>query len=221
MQHDVLNKTWKHHPTKQQLYGHILCILQFIYRRWMWHGWCWEAGMNSWVKFSSGSTHMDIPVSTDQQRHIPQLCVDTGCQLEDLPGMMADRNWWQEKIKRICTSCMTWWWWEHTNTCISINSYVNFPLFTHHEHFYKSCLSYSLYFTPCRLWSSLGVFCCSSLSSGKFLAKLSIQSMIKDTIRRPEVGLACFLCLMAYQPSWMIKCQSHSCRRKALILFNL
>ena len=29
-----------------------------------------------------------------------------------------------------------------------------------------------------------------------------------------------FLCLIIYQPSWVIKCQSHSCRKTAAVLFN-
>ena len=30
-----------------------------------------------------------------------------------------------------------------------------------------------------------------------------------------------FLCLMSYQPSWVIKCQSGLCRRIAVVLFKL
>ena len=29
-----------------------------------------------------------------------------------------------------------------------------------------------------------------------------------------------FLCLLAYQPSWVILCKSHPCRRTAVVLFN-
>ena len=33
-------------------------------------------------------------------------------------------------------------------------------------------------------------------------------------------GLVCFLCLMAYQSSWVIQCQIHPCMRTAITLFN-
>ena len=51
-----------------------------------------EAGTDSYVAFSYRLLHMGVPVLTDQQRHIHQLCVDTGCNLEDLPEVIVDKN---------------------------------------------------------------------------------------------------------------------------------
>ena len=33
--------------------------------------------------------------------YIQQLCEDTGCSLEDLPGAMNDREKWREKVRDI------------------------------------------------------------------------------------------------------------------------
>ena len=35
---------------------------------------------------------MDTPVLANKQKLIHQLCADTGCCLEDLPSVMADRD---------------------------------------------------------------------------------------------------------------------------------
>ena len=43
--------------------------------------------------------------------YIQQLCVDTGCSLEDLPEVMNDREKWRERVSDICASNTTWWWW--------------------------------------------------------------------------------------------------------------
>ena len=43
--------------------------------------------------------------------YIQQLCADTGCDLEDLPGAMDDREWWQKMVREIRAGSMTWWWW--------------------------------------------------------------------------------------------------------------
>ena len=45
------------------------------------------------------------------QTYIQQLCANTWCSLEDLPGAMGDRNSWHERVREIRTSSTTWWWW--------------------------------------------------------------------------------------------------------------
>ena len=45
----------------------------------------------------------DQPARTYQQ----QLCVSTGCSLEDLPGAMDDRNGWKERVQGICANRVT------------------------------------------------------------------------------------------------------------------
>ena len=36
-----------------------------------------------------------------------QLCMDTGCCLDDLPRVMANRDRWQEELKGICALSMS------------------------------------------------------------------------------------------------------------------
>ena len=43
--------------------------------------------------------------------YIQQLCDDTGCNPEDLPEAMNDRETWGERVRDICASRTTWWWW--------------------------------------------------------------------------------------------------------------
>ena len=42
---------------------------------------------------------------------IQQLCDDTGCNFEDLPEAMNDRETWRERVRDICASRTSWWWW--------------------------------------------------------------------------------------------------------------
>ena len=50
----------------------------------------------------------DQPVLTDKQKHIRQLCADTGCCLEDLPRAMVYSKRWLEAIKGIYSLCKSW-----------------------------------------------------------------------------------------------------------------
>ena len=43
--------------------------------------------------------------------YIQQLCEDTGCNPEDLPEAMNDREKWRERFRDIRASGTTWWWW--------------------------------------------------------------------------------------------------------------
>ena len=43
--------------------------------------------------------------------YIQQLCVDTGCSLEDLLDAMDDGDGWRERVREIRADCATWWWW--------------------------------------------------------------------------------------------------------------
>ena len=43
--------------------------------------------------------------------YIQQLCEDTGCNPEDLPEAMNDREKWRESVRDIRARGATWWWW--------------------------------------------------------------------------------------------------------------
>ena len=49
--------------------------------------------------------------------YVQQLCSETGCSLEDLPGAMDDRDRWREWVREIRASGATWrWWWRYDST---------------------------------------------------------------------------------------------------------
>ena len=90
----ILNESWRQHPTKQQLYGHLPPITKIIKVRRTRHvGHCWRSrdelisDVLLWTP-SHGLAKAGWPAWT----YIQQLCVDTGCSSEDLPGVMNDRE---------------------------------------------------------------------------------------------------------------------------------
>ena len=90
----ILNKSWRQHPIKQQLYGHLPSIMKTIKIRWTKHaGHCWRSkdelisDVLQWTP-SHGWAKAGWPAWTN----IQQLCVDTGCSPEDLLEAMNDRE---------------------------------------------------------------------------------------------------------------------------------
>ena len=105
----VLNKSWRQHPTKQQLYGHLPPIMKTIkVRRTRHAGSCWRSkgelisDILLWTP-SHGRAKVGRPART----YIQQLCANIGCNLEDLSGVMDSRDRWQERIREICASSAT------------------------------------------------------------------------------------------------------------------
>ena len=104
----ILNKSWRQHPTKQQLYGHLPPITKTIQVRRARHaGHCWRSkdelirDILLWTP-SHGRAKAWRPART----YIQQLCVDTGYSLEDLPGAMNIRDGWRERVREIlCWQC--------------------------------------------------------------------------------------------------------------------
>ena len=87
----ILNKYWKQQPSKQQLYGHLPPISKTIQvkpKRHMGH--CKEkliCGVLLWTP-----THGHASVGQPLRTYLRQLCVDTRSNLEDLLGVMNDRD---------------------------------------------------------------------------------------------------------------------------------
>ena len=108
----ILNKSWRQHPTKQQLYGHPPPIRKTIKIRWIRHvGHCWRNRDELirdvlWWTPSLGRAKAWRPAQTYRQ----QLCADTACSPEDLPEAMNDREGWRERVRDICADSVTWWW---------------------------------------------------------------------------------------------------------------
>ena len=107
----VLNKSWGQHPTKQQLYGHLPPITKTITvkrTRHAEHYWRNKDELISDILLWTPS-HGRAKVGWLTRIYIQQLCTYTGYSLEDLPELMDDRDGWQERVREICASSVTWW----------------------------------------------------------------------------------------------------------------
>ena len=111
----ISNKSWRQHPIKTELYGHLPPITKPIkVRRTRRKGHYWRSKVELisdvllWT-LSYGRTKAGRPART----YIQQLFVDTGCSLEDLPKAMNDREEWPERVWDIRASgtIWCWWWW--------------------------------------------------------------------------------------------------------------
>ena len=101
----ILNKSWKQHPTKQQLYSHLPPICKTHQIRWTKHmGLCWRSKneLISNVLLWTPS-HRYTSVGQPNRSYLKQLCTDTGFSLEVLPEVLNDRNEWQQRIREIST----------------------------------------------------------------------------------------------------------------------
>ena len=124
----VLNKSWRQHPTKQQLYGHLPLISKTIQIRRARHvGHCWRSkgelisDIPQWTSLY-GRARVGWPARTYQQ----QVCTDTGCNIEDVSKAIDYRDEWLERVKEIRACGMPWWWWW----CTCINRLTSIRLLT-------------------------------------------------------------------------------------------
>ena len=108
----ILNKSWRLHPTRHQLYSHLPPITKTIQVRWTRHaGHCWKSrdelisDVLLWT-LAYGRTKAGWPAWT----YIQQLCEDTGCSSEDLSEVMSDREKWRESVRDIRAYGTTWWY---------------------------------------------------------------------------------------------------------------
>ena len=86
----ILNKSWRQHPTRHQLYGHLPPITKTIKvrrTRHAGHGWRSRDELISdallWTP-----THGRAKAGQPARTYIQQLCEDTGCSPEDLPEVI-------------------------------------------------------------------------------------------------------------------------------------
>ena len=107
----ILNKSWRQHPTKQQLRGHLPPITKIIQVRRTRHaGHCWRSrerlisNLLLWTP-----SHDRAKAGRLARTYIQRLCKNTGNSPEDLPKAMNDRDglvregkgylcWWHDKM---------------------------------------------------------------------------------------------------------------------------
>ena len=96
----ILNKSWRQHPTKQQLYGHLPPITKTIKVRPTKHAGHYWRSRDELISdvlprtLSHGRTKAGQAPRTYMQQH----CEDTGCSPEDLPEAMNNREEWEESV---------------------------------------------------------------------------------------------------------------------------
>ena len=107
----ILNRSWRQHPKKHQLYGHLAPIMKTIQVIRTRHaGHCWRSrdeiisDVLLWTP-TYGQAKAGRPART----YIEQLCEDTGCSPEDQPEAMNDREKWRERVRDIRAGGTTWW----------------------------------------------------------------------------------------------------------------
>ena len=119
---EILNKSWRQHPTRLQLYGHLPPITKTIQVRRTRHaGHSWKSKVELisdvllWTP-AYGQAKAGRPART----YIQQLCEDTGCSPEDLPEAMNDREKWRKRITNIRASSTTWYIYIYMCVCVCV-----------------------------------------------------------------------------------------------------
>ena len=96
----ILNKSWRQHPTRHQLYSHLPPITKTIQVKLTRHARrCWRSkdelisDVHLWAP-----TYGRAKVGRPARTYMQQLCEDTGCSPEDQPEAMNDREKWRERV---------------------------------------------------------------------------------------------------------------------------
>ena len=101
----IWNKSWRQHPTRHQLYGHLPPIMKTIQVRRTRHaGHCWRSKDEL---ISDVLLRTTAKAGRPARTYIQQLCEDTGCSPEDQPKAMHDREKWRERVRDIRASGTT------------------------------------------------------------------------------------------------------------------
>ena len=105
----ILNKSWRQHPAKHHLYGHLPPIMKSIKVRRTRHvGHCWRNSDELISDFLLWSpSHGPAKAGRSARTNIQQLCEDTGCSPEDLPDATNSREEWRERVRDIRASVTT------------------------------------------------------------------------------------------------------------------
>ena len=109
----ILNKSWRQHSTKHQLYGHLPPITKNIQARRTKHAGHWWRSRDEHIGdvLLWTPTYGQAKAGRPARTYIQQLWEDTGCSPEYVPEAMNDKEKWRERVRDICASGTTWWSW--------------------------------------------------------------------------------------------------------------
>ena len=141
----ILNKSWRQHPTRHQLYGHLPPITKTIkVRRTRYAGNCWRSRDQFISNVLLWTPTYGRPIAGRPARtYIQQLCEDTGCSLEDLLEAMNDREKWRERVSDNRASGTAWWWWWCSTMTSALNTNQGYALRQHRERNWKLIYCFS------------------------------------------------------------------------------
>ena len=109
----MLNKSWRQHPTRHQLYGHLPPITKTIQARRNRHaGQYWRSRDELTSDVFLWTPHMAEQKQDDQLEHTFSSYV----WIRDVALNTCKRPWtigrvWRERVRGIRACGMTWWWW--------------------------------------------------------------------------------------------------------------
>ena len=163
----ILNKSWRQHPTRHQLYGHLPPITKTIQVRRTRHAGHCRRNMDELISevLLWTPTYGQAKAGRPARTYIQQLCEDTGCSPEDLPEAMNDREKWRERVWDSVlaarhdddddTHSIT----THTHTHTHIYMYRTAHLFLYPSIYISMSLSLSLSLSPC-IYIYISVYLC-------------------------------------------------------------
>ena len=99
----ILNKSWRQHPTRHQLYGHLPPITKTIQVRRTSHAGHYWRSRDELIGdvFLWTPAYGQAKAGRPNRTYIQRLCEDTECSPEDQPEAMNDREKWQERVSDI------------------------------------------------------------------------------------------------------------------------
>ena len=102
----ILNKSWRQHHTRHQLYGHLPPITKTIQVRQTRHAGHCRRSRDELIRdvLLWTPTYGRAKAGRPARTYIQQLCEDTGCSPEDLPEAMNDKEKWRERVRDIRAS---------------------------------------------------------------------------------------------------------------------
>ena len=126
----ILNKSWRQHP-KDTNYTATCLPSRKLYKldetRHAGHCWRSKGELISDVLLWT-PTYGQAKAGRPARTYIQQLCEGTGCNTEDLPEAMNNREKWRERVRDIRAGCMTWWWGWWYLTCSRVKKeFITFP----------------------------------------------------------------------------------------------